>query len=121
MAAIGFQQHVLHREGRGPEGDDREEPAGLAALGKVGPGVAEARARLGALGGGHRAQMLLLPERNEVQEERHDRRALHDLDEAEVGEVGEERAEDEDEEEKRDIDITVIDVDEETEVGDEVL
>ena len=39
--------------------------------------------------------MLLLPEGDEVQEQGDDGRALHDLDQAEVGEVGEERAEDE--------------------------
>ena len=75
LAAIGFEQNVLHAEAGGAEADRDQQPAGAGLGGEARPVVREilvvaARARC------RRDAGFLLPQRDDVEDDRHDRGAL---------------------------------------------
>ena len=94
LAAIGFEQHIGHAEGEGAEADGDEARHGIVLRGIAVPAFPEGwRDRIWL-----RAQMagptrLLLPQRDEIQEDGDHRRALDDLDQPPRREVDEEGAE----------------------------
>ena len=86
LAAVGLEQDVLHAEpGRAERGRD-ETAARLSGAGEVAPCVEEAdgaRRRPREPG----VARLLLPKRGAVQDHRRHRRALHHLNEPDLGEM----------------------------------
>ncbi len=92
LPAVGFEEDVLHAEGGGAEPDGCERAAGTASLGEGAPGIAE---RLGGLAHvrGRGVARLLFPHGDAVEDERHERRPLHHLDQLHGAEVRQQRAE----------------------------
>ncbi len=93
LAAVGLQQDVLHREGGGAERDGGHDAQHPPLPQQVEKRVREARPGRRALVARHRVHPLLFPQRHEVEDQRQGRGALDDLDEADLAEIAQERAE----------------------------
>ena len=83
LAAIGFQQDVLHAEGRRAQPDRDQHPPGASGAAERRPGLAEGRARQVGPGGGGVAG-LLLPQGDHVQDHGRDGASLDQLDQAQL-------------------------------------
>mmetsp|Transcript_16503 Transcript_16503/g.64376 ORF Transcript_16503/g.64376 Transcript_16503/m.64376 type:complete len:513 (+) Transcript_16503:861-2399(+) len=92
-AAIGFEHDVLHVEGRGSERHGDKKTSDLGVGGKALPDGPERHLRLG-VGLAHRlAARLLFPKRDQVEEHRGRRRALHHAHQARGAEALQHQAE----------------------------
>ena len=83
LATVGLQQHVLHTEGRRPQGQREQAPLGLTGHAEGGPRLGEGRAnplRRRQLG----LPRFLLPDRDCIEDERRERRTLDDTDQPRV-------------------------------------
>ncbi len=92
LTAVGFEQDVLHREaGRSQRRRHQQAPCAAVARERL-QGGKECAPRALRRGQG-RVARLLLPQRDDVQRHRDEGRALDDLDQPRVAEVGQELAE----------------------------
>ena len=77
LAPIGFQQDILHVEAKGSKRHQNHQAHRIRHLAQVCQCLAELRARGGDLGRRHRANLFLLPQRDQVQDQRRCTAALH--------------------------------------------
>lgn len=87
LAAIGFQQHVLHIESDRTQKDHGQQTASSATRHQISPGIGKFGARCFAFRFAHGANLFLLPQRDDVQRKTDNRGPLHDPDQLEAGEI----------------------------------
>jgi hypothetical protein len=92
LSAIRLEQDILHAEARRAQPDRDQQPGWPPAMAELAPGFGEWRSSRSDRCAGRIAR-LLLPEREQIERHGQQRRALNHLDQAELRELCEERAE----------------------------